>query len=299
MKDEQGDFVSVLMPVYNAEKTVACAVSSILQQSHSNFEFIIIDDGSDDQTSEILAKFALNDDRIVVKTTQNNGVTAALNLGLGLAKGKWIARQDADDCSVPSRISSQLAVFEKNENVVLVGSAASNQRKKLLRRILFTRGAKRIAYALQFRNVFIHSSVMFKRVIGGKPLKYDVQQRYAQDFELFQRLSRLGDSVNLPQHLVKLGEPIDRVSMSHKEEQRICASNIALASTEQTQLFPVSVTKFLTAGVRREVLRYIMLSVNGVKAPKISAVARICVIFFAMLNPMVFGLLLIKRYFEK
>ena len=110
--------VSVVMGVYNAERTLKAAVESILSQSFSDFELIVVNDGSTDKTQEILADFARRDARVRVVTQTNQGLTRSLILGCELASGRYIARQDADDVSMPDRFMQlvQLIQYAKIES---------------------------------------------------------------------------------------------------------------------------------------------------------------------------------------
>jgi len=113
--------VSVLMPVYNGEKYLNEAIDSILSQTYSDFEFIIVNDGSTDKTEEIILSYA--DDRIrYVKNEENIRLIRTLNKGIDLAKGKYIARMDADDISLPNRLEKQVTFMEENPRVGLLGS---------------------------------------------------------------------------------------------------------------------------------------------------------------------------------
>ncbi len=114
--------VTVLMPVYNGERYVATAIDSILAQTHSAFEFLIIDDGSTDATPEILAGYAARDARIRVVRQENRGQAASLNRGLALARHAWVAIIDHDDVSLPERLERQLALVAREPEVVVVGS---------------------------------------------------------------------------------------------------------------------------------------------------------------------------------
>ena len=112
--------ISVIMPVYNSEAYIESSVESILNQSYTNFEFIIIDDASTDKTYDRLLKLIKIDKRIVlVKNKRNEGVTKSLNKALKIAKGKYIIRMDADDWSYPNRFKLQVDLMENNPDVVL------------------------------------------------------------------------------------------------------------------------------------------------------------------------------------
>ena len=105
------------MSVYNGEPYLRDGIECILSQTYSNFEFIIINDGSTDKTQEIINKYAEDDIRIVPINQANIGLTRSLNKGIHLSKGEYIARQDADDFSFPDRLENQIATFAKNPNL--------------------------------------------------------------------------------------------------------------------------------------------------------------------------------------
>ena len=113
--------ISVVMAVYNGEKYLREAIDSILNQTFKDFEFIIVNDGSTDRTREILESFI--DPRIVLIHQEHMGLTKSLNRGIALAKGKYIARQDADDISMAERLEKQFNFLESHENVALLGTA--------------------------------------------------------------------------------------------------------------------------------------------------------------------------------
>src|ERR1051325_5151993 len=110
--------VSVIMPVYNAERYLREAVQSILNQTFSDFEFLIINDGSTDQSQLILQEYAARDARIVLKSRPNTGYTRALNELLAMARGELIARMDADDISEPQRLALQAALLRENPDLI-------------------------------------------------------------------------------------------------------------------------------------------------------------------------------------
>ncbi len=108
--------ITVLMSVYNGEKYLRNAVGSILNQTITDFEFIIINDGSTDGSREILESY--NDDRIVLINQNNTGLTKALNKGLSLARGEYVARIDADDSANPARLEKQLIFLRNNQEII-------------------------------------------------------------------------------------------------------------------------------------------------------------------------------------
>ncbi|MHB8130909.1 MAG: glycosyltransferase family 2 protein, partial [Mobilitalea sp.] len=114
--------VSVLMSCYNASRWLSEAVDSILRQTFENFEFILIDDGSTDNTWEIIQKYRAQDKRIIALLKKNTGLADSLNIGLNEAKGEWVARLDADDISLPERLFEQFKFVQKNNKVGLLGA---------------------------------------------------------------------------------------------------------------------------------------------------------------------------------
>ena len=112
--------VSVVMSVCNSEPFIRDAINSILGQTFQDFEFIIINDGSTDGSLQIIQSYG--DSRIRITSQENLGLTKSLNKGIGIARGEYIARQDADDISEPSRLEKQVAVLEQNSRAVLVSS---------------------------------------------------------------------------------------------------------------------------------------------------------------------------------
>ncbi|HEX7809479.1 MAG TPA: glycosyltransferase family 2 protein, partial [Thermoanaerobaculia bacterium] len=115
--------VSVLLPVWNGERFLAEAVESVLRQTHESLELIVIDDGSSDGSLAIAEEFAARDSRVVVIHTPHRGLPSALNAGTAVARGRYVARMDADDVSLPTRLARQTEYLDANIDVVAVGSA--------------------------------------------------------------------------------------------------------------------------------------------------------------------------------
>ncbi len=227
--------ISVLMSVYNSAAFLEEAVDSILSQTFSDFEFIIVNDGSTDESGDILANLAEKDKRIqLIENEENIGLTRSLNKGLAQAKGEYIARMDADDISFPQRLEKQVAYLEKHAKVGLVGSqydlcdadgkvTASGER--------LPENNLSIQWRLLFRNSFIHSSVMIRRrALELVEDNYNVELPYAQDFELWSRVARISRVANLPEVYVYLREHDDRITVQKKEDQEMVAIKIARAN---------------------------------------------------------------------
>jgi len=215
--------VTVLMSVYNGCPYVQAAVASILEQTFTDFEFMIIDDGSTDQTAAVLDTF--DDPRIrrLVHPT-NRGLTVSLNEGLALAAGRYVARQDADDVSRPDRLARQVAFLESHPDVSVVGAQARlidaeghPIRTRMLATPLSNVGVR---FKLMFDGPLIHSTVMFRRkTVYDGSRGYDAAWSTNQDYELWSRLAQQGCvMVNLPDVLLDHRHHPHRVSAGYTVE---------------------------------------------------------------------------------
>lgn len=196
--------VSVLLPVYNGAKYLRSAIDSILKQSFVDYEIIIINDGSLDDSQEIIDSFS--DSRIQnVLHTANLGLIASLNEGLSLSRGEYIARMDQDDISLPSRLDKQLSCLKNNPDTALVGSLAA---------VIDVAGnvqdiqpvpihPKDIELGLTIKNCFIHGSVMInKKVIPKEMLFYPTEYIHAEDYAFWLKLKKQGYAMqNIPEAL--------------------------------------------------------------------------------------------------
>jgi len=177
--------ISVIMPVYNSEKYLAKAIESILNQTYRNFEFIIINDGSTDNSFEIIKKYAKRDERIIlIDRKENKGLVYSLIEGINQARGEFIARMDADDVSLPKRFERQMEYMIKN-NLDVCGSFIQFLRKGIKERIIaFPIKHNDIKYTLLFVNTFSHPTMMFKREVFQK-VNYSSDYESAEDYKLW------------------------------------------------------------------------------------------------------------------
>ncbi len=180
--------VSVLLPVYNGEKYLRQAIKSILSQTLANFELIIINDGSDDNTADILSSYS--DCRIkIIKNENNLGLVSSLNIGLDLAQGKYLARMDADDISLPDRLKQQFDFMEKNPAVGVCGTAIRLLSDGCFKRSVINPSEDaEIKASFLFFNAIAHPSVMIRREIY-KNFQYSSDFRCVEDYEFWIRIS--------------------------------------------------------------------------------------------------------------
>jgi len=197
--------VTVLMPVYDPPiPMLDRAVESVLAQTFRDFELLLLDDGSGDEPVRArLDWWALRDSRVRLFHEPHRGVPAASNRGLALARGEWIARQDADDWSEPERLFRQTAFLLEHPEVVLVGTDTESHSADgaLLWRLRLPHASAELKQALWKGNPFVHGSTMFRRrtaiEIGG----YREALPCSSDYDFLWRLTEAGGAVNLEQVL--------------------------------------------------------------------------------------------------
>jgi len=222
--------ISVIMPVYNAKEFLSEAINSILDQTFSNLEFIIIDDYSSDGSSEIINKFANQDDRIVsIKNNINLGVTKSLNKGINLSRGKYIARMDADDISFPDRFSIQIEYLESHPETGVLGTGLFyiNESGQITGRSIMPNSTDLIRWLLLFDSCLIHPSVLIRSDLLKSNGGYNESIIFAQDYDLWTRLICHSEIKNLDCCLVKCRQGEKRISALHKTEQNLTANLIA------------------------------------------------------------------------
>ncbi|MBF0629041.1 MAG: glycosyltransferase family 2 protein [Magnetococcales bacterium] len=215
--------VTVLTSVFNGARFLDEAIAGIVNQTFVDFEFLLIDDASTDATSEILASWAGRDPRIrVIRNETNLGLTRSLNKGIRLARGTWIARQDADDWSLPERLEKQLAFLEAHPEIGLLGTAAWWMDERSVRHpVPDLRPADHveISWQLLFYSAICHTSAMFPRMLVLTH-PYDESWRFGQDYDLWGRLLRHTRGANLLEPLICLRRHGERVSALHFERQQ-------------------------------------------------------------------------------
>lgn len=191
--------VSVILPVYNAQSTLQEAIDSILSQSFRDFELIIINDGSTDNSEKIIKNYS--DSRIVyINNITNKGLIFSLNEGLRISSGDYIARMDADDISVKERFQKQVDYLDKNPECIVCGSQIEffgNISQLQIKRKYFENSKSCKDFLLMYP-CFAHPAVMMRgSIIRNKNIKYNADYKNVEDYKLWIDLSNLGDFHNL------------------------------------------------------------------------------------------------------
>jgi len=234
MKDQKkiSPLISVVMPTFNGEKFIGEAIESILNQTFRDFEFIIVDDGSSDKTEEIVKSFS--DIRIIyIKKQENSGISDSLNLGISTARGKYIARMDDDDVSLPMRFEEQLKIFKINSKIIVCGSISYI--KKGDRISSLPEHHEDIKLGLLFNNCMLHPSVM---ILKGPLLraKYNTDFVPSEDYDLWSRLIWEGEFYNIQKPLLKYRDHIGSETSKRRKEQLLKNVKIGLFMFEKLGL---------------------------------------------------------------
>ena len=223
----QKPLVSVLIPCYNCEEYVEEAVMSIIKQTYSNLEILVIDDGSTDNTKTILQRLAQKDSRIrYIKNEENLKLIKTLNKGLDLCNGKYIARMDADDISLLTRIEKQVNFLEKHPEIGIVGTytknfGVNNRTWKMKTRDKFIRAH------LFFNTCFAHPSVMIRTsVLRDNHLYYDANYLHAEDYKLWCDIAQYTKLANIPEILLYYRINQNQISNKYSKEQKETAQRI-------------------------------------------------------------------------
>ena len=205
--------VTVLMPVYNREKYLREAIDSILSQTFTDFEFLIVDDGSTDNSLEIINSYS--DSRIrLIRNLANLGISKSLNIGLSESLGDYVARMDSDDISLPNRLQKQIEFLNQNPDITVLGSHMNfidihGQNLEYLNYLpSYCLSHQKIVYAMLYSTPFAHPSVIFKRLevlkIGGYRLLKEWESVSTEDYDLWLRLASQNHKfANLSDHLIK------------------------------------------------------------------------------------------------
>lgn len=188
--------LSIIMGVYNGERHVQKAILSLLVQDFEDFELIIVNDGSTDSSLEKIKQ--IEDPRIVIIDQENQGLTKSLNNAIKIAKGEFIARQDADDISIFNRFSKQLAIFEKEPSLGLLGSSMyiSNPRGLFNEVFFYPESNESIKKAIYSYNPFVHGSIVIRKSVLDSLGGYNEAFRYVQDYELWSRVVQITKCMN-------------------------------------------------------------------------------------------------------
>jgi glycosyltransferase involved in cell wall biosynthesis len=224
------------MCVYNGQEFLTEAVQSVLSQTFTSFEFIVVNDGSTDGSAAILLSF--NDPRIrIIENVRNLGLIRSLNIGLEAARGELIARMDADDICVPERFAKQVDFLDRDPDIGLCGTWLQIIGED--QRYTFPLTHEEIKVALLEYNPIAHPSIMFRsRVIKEAGLTYDIDFPGAEDYELWTRAIFLTKFANIPEPLLFYRKHSQQVTQNKKDEVAATSGKIKIGLLKSLAICP-------------------------------------------------------------
>ncbi len=232
--------VSVVMSVYNGEAFLPEAIESILGQTLREFEFLVVDDGSTDRTAEILAGYASRDRRVRVVRHENKGRAASLNVGIGLATGKYIARMDADDIAMPYRLEEQMEFMERHPEVGLLGGAIEliNTAGHVIKTSRPPLEDSEINSTMLRYNPMFHPTVVMRKEVALAAGGYRKALLDGDDYDLWLRMGERGRLANLGKTMVQYRVHSEQVSIRNLEHQTQCVLAARTAATLRRRGMP-------------------------------------------------------------
>jgi glycosyltransferase involved in cell wall biosynthesis len=233
--DHNSHAISVILPVYNAERYLREAVASVLAQTFDDFEFLAFDDGSTDGSLKVLHEFEAQDERVFTFSRENRGLVQTLNELIGLARGRYLARMDADDICRPLRFEKQIAYLESHPECVAVGTGS----------LLIDPSGRPICEHIyenlheEIDNIHLgegisrlcHPSTMMRKDAVVQIGLYRQEFRWAEDLDLFLRLAEVGQLANIPDILLEYRHHLDSICYQHADEQ----GNVGRRAVEQAR----------------------------------------------------------------
>jgi glycosyltransferase involved in cell wall biosynthesis len=242
--------VSVIMPNYNCERYLSESIESILKQSFKNLEFIIVDDGSTDNSLKIIQKYAKLDKRIKVLVNKKNlGLIKTLNRALKFVKGKYVARMDADDVSLPLRIEKEYKFLHSNPDIFLIGTGVITmyENRVLGKKVIFESFPERVKKMAISNNPVAHGTWMFR---NNKKIYYREKMLYCEDYDLILRLISEGYKIS------NLKEPLYLYRM---RPTSICKSKAGLSA-----LFSEKAKEFYVQRLESKIDKYNLFEVKEI-----------------------------------
>lgn len=209
--------LSVILPIYNADRYLGESIDSILRQTYRDFELLALDDGSTDDSLKLLREFAAQDSRIIVISRKNLGLVATLNEGLAIAQAPLIARMDADDIAVPERFAQQVAYMQNYPQCVALGSAIRfiDQHGTPGAEASYPRSSEVMRRLISEGSMLAHPAVMMRKNAAVKAGGYRPAFQHAEDYDLWLRMAEIGTIDNLPEVLLLYRQHSQQVSTKH------------------------------------------------------------------------------------
>jgi glycosyltransferase involved in cell wall biosynthesis len=290
--------LSVIMSVFNDELYVSEAIESILSQDYTQFEFIIINDGSTDNSLNIINQYALQDDRILVINQSNIGLTKSLNKAIKIAKGNFIARMDSDDISMKNRFSSQMNFLESNPDCALIGTNVIKIDKDgaELEKNQSLYSYEDICNRFKKGNCIAHGSVMLNKFLLGDLLSYDENFKYSQDYKLWTKIANKYKILNTKEYLYKLRLHDSSISKQKVEQQSIYAGIISYEFENKTIIEDIEKEIIKNKQLRKKIGISLLMQLNPKLAKKYFSIFSIY--YYVSISFQYINLTKIKKFFK-
>ena len=247
--------VTVLMSVYNGERFLVECIDSIVNQTFTDFEFIIINDGSTDGTGAILERYAQVDDRMYIHHQENLGLIASLNKGCRLARGKYIARMDADDISLSDRLAKQVHYMETHPDIGILGTWIEyiDESGKRYGQWRMPAQPGLVGWSLIFGTCLAHPTVIMRRDVLESLHFYRPEALHVEDYDLWTRASFSTKLANLPEVLLQ----------RRKRAESICSQHAHTQEENVIKVMDTMTERLLGSKVSTDSLSYLRRTVKG------------------------------------
>jgi len=222
----QAPIASVVLPYYNSERFLGAAIESILDQSFVEFELLLINDGSTDNSREIAASY--KDARIVlIDNSENKGLIYSLNTGIEQAKGKYIVRMDADDISMPERIKKQVAFMDANPGIGAAGCSYYSFSERSVKKVYAIEEPEVLRTLLLFNSCLCHpATIIRKAILDEHHIRYNPAFPNAEDYDLWIQISKVSKLSNVKDFLFKYRRHEKQVTALQRKEVKETAQAI-------------------------------------------------------------------------
>mgnify|MGYP003705971511 CR=1 FL=1 len=226
------------MAAYNSEKHIEESICSIINQTYENFEFIIVNDGSTDNTPSIIKKYAKQDKRIRYINQKNIGLTKTLIKFINKARGIYIARMDTDDISHPERLALQVDYLDNNQNIGVIGSWVNiiDEKGKVRRKKRLITESEKIKKRIIYSNQLVHGAATFRKDIYFLAGGYDSNFKYSQDYDLWLRMINKTNITNYPDYLYYVRYHTDSLTNKNFKSQREYAVNAIVKNVSHQKI---------------------------------------------------------------
>jgi hypothetical protein len=227
-----GPQVSVIMPVYNGGAQLGRAIDSILQQTFDDFELVIVDDGSTDDTPTVLRRMSSADQRVRIICGRHAGLVAALNEGCANARGTYLARMDADDVAMPDRLGAQVRQMAANPRLGVLGGAVTvvDASDRVLYQMRYPTRDSAIRKTLPTDCPFAHPAVMMRRSVFERTGGYRPAFVHAEDYDLWLRIAEHCEMANLDRSVLRYQVHTSQTSVAHGQQQIVSTIGAQVAA---------------------------------------------------------------------